>query len=460
MTPLRGLRGWSQSLLAGMVLVAAVLLAAAEPPGDAEIARLIKQLEAPRFDDREAAARRLEEIGPAALPALREAMQSRNPALAQRTALLVQVIEQRGEARDTLQPTMIELNVEDKPLESVLAQLTTKTQVSFDIPDELRGRKITFNSAGQMPFWRAVEQLTQEAGFDLRQSQTSDTVLQLVPGKPPAAQSCHLGAIWLRLRPAEPRKKDVVSDERRYLLEIYTEPKLRWKSDLDLRLVSAVDNKQQEVTLINAVPNEAKDEPGKSAPPPVRQELLVRLRVAEEPGDVITHLKAQLVGRADGKPGQLVIEDVLKAKGQVVRSQSGDQMRLLDCRVNAQGTVTVRLEVSGGEQVAGNLGGMQMRMQMQMQIQINGAMQVNPLFQIQGQPGNGLEEFSLYDAEGKLYQMQGRSEGIELINGTVRRSLTLFFAPPTPKSRPKKLLLQSLRPSTVVVDFELKNVPM
>lgn len=460
MTALLQLQSFRQYLLAGMVLVPAVLLASAEPPGEAEIARLIKQLEAPRFDDREAAARRLEELGPVALPALREAMQSRNPAVAQRAALIVQVIEQRGDARDILQPTMVELNVVDSPIESILVQLSAKAQVQFDIPDELRGRKVAFNTAGQMPFWRAVEQLAQEVGFALQQSNIGEQVLKVVPGKPPEAQSCHLGAIWLRLRPAAPRRNDVITDERRFILEVYTEPKLRWKSDVELRLVSATDNKRQEITLINAVSNVGEDDPRKSAPPAVRHDMLVRLRVAEEPGDVITHLKAQLVGRGEGKPGHLMIDDVLKAKGQVVRNQSGDQLRLLECRVNAQGTVTVRLEVTGGEQVAGNLGGLQMRMQMQMQIQINGAMQVNPLFQIQGMPGNGLEEFTLYDTEGRLYQMQGRSEGIEVVNGTVRRSLNLFFAPPTPQSRPKKLLLQSLRPSSVVVDFELKNVPL
>jgi hypothetical protein len=448
----------------GVWLIAVLLVGGlgAEPPADPEIAKLIKQLEAPRFDDREAAAKRLEEIGPAALPALREAAQSRNPAVAQRAALLVQLIEQRGDAKDTLLPTQVEIDCQEKPLGEVLTELGTQVKLTFKIDDEmLRNKKVTFKTAGKMPFWRAVEQLSKEAGFHLSGSD-GDAMLTVTAGAAPAGESCHLGAVWLRLRPLAPKGGNNVTDERKYILEVYSEPRIQWRSGLELRLVGAKDNKGQEVTLIAAVPNDRVEEPNKSNTPPagVRHELLVRLRVAEEAGDILSHLKGQLVARVDGKPTGLTIDDVLKARGQTVKNQAGDQLRLLECRVNPQGGVTLRLELSGSEQVANNPFGMQMQMQMRMQIQVNGAMQLNPAFQIQGLPGVTNEDLALFDVEGRPYIIQGRSEGVEVAGGTVRRTLTLFLQPPTPQSKPRKLTMQSNRPAPLVIEFDFKNLPM
>lgn len=446
----------------GVWLTAAVLVGGlgAQPPADPEIAKLIRQLEAPRFDDRENAAKRLEEIGPAALPALREAAQSRNPAVAQRATLLVQLIEQRGDAKDTLQPTQVQVDCRDKPLGDVLKELGSQVKLSFKIEDEkLSSKKVTFKTDGKMPFWRAVEQLSKEAGFHLSGSD-GDAMLTVTAGPAPAGESCHLGAVWLRLRPLAPKGGNNITDERKYLLEVYSEPRIQWRSGLELRLVGAKDNKGQDVTLIAAVPNDRPEEPNKGVAPPagVRQELLVRLRVAEEAGDVLSQFKGQFVARVDGKPSGLTIDDVLKARGQAIKNQAGDQLRLLECRVNQQGGVTLRLEVSGSEQMAGNMMGMQM--QMRMQIQVNGAAQLNPVFQMQGLPGVTQEDLALYDVEGRPYVIQGRSDGVEVAGGTLRRTVTLFLQPPTPQSKPKKLTMQSNRPAPVVVEFDFKNVPM
>src|SRR5262245_60176420 len=75
----------------------ALLLAADEPkPDAAEISRLVRQLGSEKFETRDAASKRLEAIGAAALGALREAASSSDDAeVKQRAGRLVKVITRR-----------------------------------------------------------------------------------------------------------------------------------------------------------------------------------------------------------------------------------------------------------------------------------------------------------------------------------------------------------------------------
>src|SRR5437868_5179569 len=75
------------------VLVLPFVSFAVEP--EAEIARLVRQLGDDDFDQREAASKRLEEIGEPALDALGKAMASHDPEVRRRSTDIVAVIENK-----------------------------------------------------------------------------------------------------------------------------------------------------------------------------------------------------------------------------------------------------------------------------------------------------------------------------------------------------------------------------
>jgi uncharacterized protein (TIGR03067 family) len=64
-------------------------------PSAAEIDQLVRQLGSPQFEEREAAVRRLEDVGEPALEPLRKAMSSMDPEVRRRARALVESIESR-----------------------------------------------------------------------------------------------------------------------------------------------------------------------------------------------------------------------------------------------------------------------------------------------------------------------------------------------------------------------------
>ncbi|HMP03586.1 MAG TPA: hypothetical protein PKD86_16760 [Gemmatales bacterium] len=470
---------------------------AAEPPLEAEIAKLIALLDDPRFEQREEAAKRLEEIGVPALPALREAARSPVAAISQRSRILIQTIEQRGDTALLLDPTLVEIDCDAQPLEQVLRGIGVPARVNFRIEDaELRAKKITFKTEGRVPFWVAFEKLAEHAGFRVamppapgdKAAQEADpdeipmprrfrqrmqgaateeqatTTLHLVPEPMVPAVSAQLGAVWVRMSPIPPKAGNTVVDERRYQLDVYTEPKLQWQAPLEMRLVAVRDDKSQEATLITLV-SMGEDQPlpeeriiplGRpyAQVQPAFQELMVRLRVAEEPGKLFPLFHAHLVGRVATKQAAITVDDVLKAKDTTTRNQAGDELRVVDCTVRDDGTVLLKVEIRGpsGEdgvavQRAGNI---------QAQVQVwGGNMPQMRLGNI-----DVSENLVLFDSEGRRYQGISRSFSTQVgANGVVQTG-TVRYQPPSSDSTPGKLLYHNGRPTPLQVEFKLRDVPI
>src|SRR5262245_27532348 len=100
------------------VLLAAGTLAAAEPvpPAAGEVRALAGKLGSSEYAEREAATKRLEELGVAALDELRAACRSENPEVVRRAQDISRKIERRLANEKTLAPTLVELDVKDRRL--------------------------------------------------------------------------------------------------------------------------------------------------------------------------------------------------------------------------------------------------------------------------------------------------------------------------------------------------------
>ncbi|MBX6313662.1 MAG: hypothetical protein IRY99_12200 [Isosphaeraceae bacterium] len=152
-----------------MVLVKLTLLAAlglgpgSGPEAESEAAALVARLGSARWADREAAAVALERLGRAALPALRAARQAKDPEVQTRAAALLERIE----SGLMVKPTLVRLDYRDRPLTDVVRDLGEQSRIGLALFPEnnpaLTSRRVTLQESEPLPFWKAIDRLTQTA---------------------------------------------------------------------------------------------------------------------------------------------------------------------------------------------------------------------------------------------------------------------------------------------------------
>ena len=134
----------------------------------AKLATLIRQLGSEAPDERDAAARAIEEIGGPALESLRTAVASADGDVVLRARILIKKIEKRVEADRVIAPTMVKLAFKKKLVMDAVAELAKKSGYRISITGdttELKKRRVTFDTDGEMPFWKAFDQLCLKASL-------------------------------------------------------------------------------------------------------------------------------------------------------------------------------------------------------------------------------------------------------------------------------------------------------
>ncbi len=265
--------------------------------GDEErTAKLIQQLGSDSFADREKATQELEQIGPAALDALRRATRGDDPERKRRAEELVQKIEKRALEASLLAPKRVRLAYKDTPLAEALADFQKQSGYDLTLSDpeaKLRDRTVTLNT-GDVTFWQALDQFCHKAGLIESTPQPADVVARgelppyprspdpqadqqqgaarpggalkgngiiLADGK--AVQTPTDDSTSVRVR-AEVPGKTADGSEILQTMRITPEPKLRGADIAAVRIERAIDNRGQslEPVLGNDV-----------SAPPVKEEL-------------------------------------------------------------------------------------------------------------------------------------------------------------------------------------------
>lgn len=283
-----------------LVLPAALLMSVAAaqppPPKPPDVARLVEQLGSEEFDEREAATKRLEELGAAAIEELKAGAKSENAEIARRAQELLRKAERRLANEKALAPTLVELDLKDKRLDDVLAELSKQANCDVVLggvkPAELAHKKVSVSTGGKVPFWEAVlkvcdkadVQIAGVAGFyapgsmPLAATRPPATPGSLVPpvGPPPRGgrplpASDLLGnnpdapyrrtanansAVVLEARdtPRRPSAvygavlvespqlpKTATPDQPSALLQVWPEPRLQWQSTSGVKVTGATD---------------------------------------------------------------------------------------------------------------------------------------------------------------------------------------------------------------------------
>lgn len=279
--------GWVLPLLSVAVVLGfgwVGLARDAAPPPAADPAGLVRQLGSDDYAEREEAMRRLDDLGPAALDALRAGVRSNDPEIALRSLELLRRIERRLDNERTLTPTRVELDVRDEPLDAVLARLSRQGQWEVVLggprPEELAGRRITLTTGGPVPFWEAVRQVCAAADLQIAvangflapgataysgrprpgvRTAYPHTALVLEPrggaARRPAAVR---GAVLVE---ALPLPLDAATDGPAVILQVWPEPRLRWEETTGVRVLLARDPTGSRVTADLTPPGATADRP-------------------------------------------------------------------------------------------------------------------------------------------------------------------------------------------------------
>ena len=119
---------------------------------------LVARLGSPRFRDRERAARDLETLGLAALPALRAAKTTRDPEIQTRAGQL----RERIERVLMLRPSLVLLNSRERPLNEIVGSLGSQSRVKVGLEGHnlFQGwPKATVVETKPLPFWDALDRV-------------------------------------------------------------------------------------------------------------------------------------------------------------------------------------------------------------------------------------------------------------------------------------------------------------
>jgi hypothetical protein len=132
---------------------------------DVDPARVVNQLGASRFMEREQAAALLEQLGRAALPALRSAHDLKDAEIRTRAAALIVKIE----AGLLTKPSMVRMDYQGAALPDVVRSLSEQTGMKVELVPERSpawtARPITLREPAPVPFWTAVDRLCDAANL-------------------------------------------------------------------------------------------------------------------------------------------------------------------------------------------------------------------------------------------------------------------------------------------------------
>jgi hypothetical protein len=167
-----------------LILGLGLALLASEPAQSADKidpVKLVTQLGSADFEEREAAATALESLGVPALDALRQGLQSEDPEVRMRSALLMKKVETRLAHDTLLAPTRVHLVYKDTPLADALADFNKKTGYQIVLKDPqntTNGRLVTLDT-GAVTFWEALDKFCDAA--QLADESSTGVMIGVVP---------------------------------------------------------------------------------------------------------------------------------------------------------------------------------------------------------------------------------------------------------------------------------------
>jgi hypothetical protein len=450
-------------------------LALAAEAADAD--RLVEQLGSRKFPEREAAAKELDALGPAALDALKRAQSSEDAEVRRRAGELVARIERRLESQRLLAPRKVSFVCKDRPIPEAVAEFAKQTGRVVTVGGDLAAlsrRKLTLDT-GETTFWHALDQLCRAAGLVELDSATRNLA---------GARPMIPGEILLTAEEAKPRPAHRVGAARVRALP----PGLaaiehgRQTGDIHLALGLALDSPLSLDKVLDVRISRAVDEQGQSLPQlaeavpvsPVNHPVFIanarglssailstgdvpapfRLKAGTQPAKRLTELSGTVTARVRTPPEPvMVVDNVFKATGKPVEGKESGRVTVLEAEVLAGGDVKLRVELQPPAGAAfPNAQGKQVQVQ---------AVAIGPGGAVVLLPSGDAPSMKLIDAKGTDFPApRMTAHRISIINNVWLHEMTLVFKPQTGQAEPAKLQCLAPRLTTVEVPFTLRDVPL
>jgi hypothetical protein len=236
--------------------------------GPADLSQLIARLGDRDFRIRETAWRDLERLGPAALPALREARKHKDPEVRKRVEEIIPAIE----ARHLLTPKLITLKAKNKSPRQLAEELSKQSGYKVEV-EAAADKDVYTLDVKEQPFWKVVDELSRIAGVGLTQLWYGDDRVRLAPVDRHSPHVWHDGPFRVsaaqfqlsRTVNLEPSVKgqQTIDEQLTLNLNLFTEPKLPVLSLGEPRLEAAYDSEKN--SLVPPPPSEAPAVPGQFA---------------------------------------------------------------------------------------------------------------------------------------------------------------------------------------------------
>jgi hypothetical protein len=473
----------------------------------AAVAKLVTQLGSECYEDREAASKALDALGPAALGALRMALTGRDEETRHRAIDLLRRIELRLETARLTQPKLVHLVYKDTPVAEAVQDMVRKTGFQIQIEGDqtkLADRKITLDT-GEIPFWQAVDQFCQKAGLVERGSleipeDTNPNVdgrsdvdklvcmvmriemqegngdprpeapLVFLDGKAQAMPTYYGGAVRVRVLPrtapnaGAPQNGCPVNKlqgETLLTVEISPEPKLGLQKLLSLRVEKVIDEQGNELKAPLPYIGDFADHGnvelllgssgGRLPDNNLSKQVPIRL-LAPEGAKRLKEIRGFVAAEVlTPREPFITVEDILNAADKTVKADAGGSLKVSEVRRDDKGQVTLRVVIDQFPMSQTHARGFQMLMlrggQLAPALQPSVESMVEKILSLVDEKG---QAFKLVTAEEKLLH--------EAPGATVEYRLT--FQPPSGAPKPAKLTYLGKRHATIDVPFVLKDVPL
>lgn len=392
-------------LIVGLGLGTVMAIPAAPATDQAKIAQLVTQLGSDNFRKRDAAKKELDAIGEPALEALGKAAKSTDMEIANNASALIAKIEARAENSRLIAPTYVELSFKETPVAEAVAELARKSGYPIFLggdKSKLADRRVTLET-GKVAFWKALDMLCEKASLvegnanpaaDLPALPTSGIQpVQIQPAQPnpvqlrrPPVSPVNDGAIVLfdgktpigpvhvegaiRIRAIKSASHQAIGSapegEIGVLVDVKAEPKIQIQQILGVKIDKAVDNHDQALTpaMLSSNSNSPIDERdqlrqirriqllGQASSNTVvandrgQMQIAARLKKGGKEATSIKELRGTVSLKMRTSVEEIVaVENILKAKGEIVMGKSGAKLIVNDVKKEENGDIKVDVEL-------------------------------------------------------------------------------------------------------------------
>lgn len=413
-------------------------------PASPSVEKLIEQLGDLDYRKRDAAARSLQDLGPAALPALRKALTNPDPEIRRRLVDMVPNLETIA----ILTPKVVTLKVQKKNITQILEELKRQTGYNYQYWGGDAGQVYSID-VEKVPFWVAIDKLCETCNLVLQQGYGDEVLrfqyqevtiprvsydgpFRLVPQSFQYYRHINLGTV----------PKNNVGEQRSesltFQFTIFTEPKLPLLGAGQPVIQVAYDEEKNDMLQPNTG-----SQAGVAGRPFIARhgngyrsfstQASVQLHRPSEKSRMLKYIKGTVpLSLLTEQRAETVTDELFKAKGKTFKV-GRTSFHIEDVVENPGPQYQVKMNITNDEAAQNP----------------NDWSWQNSLYQ----------RIELHDAKGNKFMNNGSSWGS---NGAGQVNLTLFYMPPNnvKAEKPSKLIFNDWTTMVHQITFEFKDLPL